>query len=141
MEEPTNDDATRAAEPAQDPRAGRGEVIGAVIAVLLAVIAVGVVVIGSLGDDDGGGEVVTFVVPPGTGARVERGEKVELMPALVELEVGDRLVIRNEDDRTMVVGPYTVRAREVLDQEFRRPQVLEGDCTLSGSGEVRIVVT
>ena len=138
MEEPTNDDATTAPEPAQDPRAGRGEVIGAVIAVLL---AVGVVVIGSLGDDDGGGEVVTFVVPPGTGARVERGEKVELMPALVELEVGDRLVIRNEDDRTMVVGPYTVRAREVLDQEFRRPQVLEGDCTLSGRGEVRIVVT
>jgi hypothetical protein len=80
------------------------------------------------------------VVPQGTSERVFRGEVVDIMPPEVRLEVGDTLVVRNEDFETVTVGPFTVRAGETLRQEFQRPQTLIGECTLSGSGEIKIIV-
>ncbi|MEZ5181953.1 MAG: hypothetical protein R2702_08785 [Acidimicrobiales bacterium] len=55
--------------------------------------------------------------------------------------MGDTLVVRNDDTETMVVGPFTVRPGETLTQHFQRAQTLVGECSLSGSGTVEIVVT
>lgn len=112
---------------------------------LTVVIAIALVVIGAtaarLMADDPPPETVTFVVPEGTTEAVVEGAEIDIMPPEVELSVGDTLVIRNEDTETVAVGPFTVRAGETLTQTFRRPQTLIGECTLSGSGEVKIIVT
>ena len=109
-----------------------------VVALGLGLIAVGVAAL--LGDDHKA-ETVTFVVPEGTAEDVFFGNEVNIMPPEVDLKVGDTLVIRNDDSQTASVGPFTVRAGETLRQTFRRPQTLIGECTLSGTGEVKIVVT
>lgn len=86
-------------------------------------------------------ETHTFVVEAGTGDRLARGEQVDLMPTEVRMAVGDTLVIRNDDDRTYLVGPYIVRAGEELSQTYQSPQVLIGECSLASSGQIQIVVT
>jgi hypothetical protein len=108
----------------------------AVIAVAAIAIALGIWVLTA-----GGSATTTYLIEAGTGARLDRGEVVELMPTEVRLSVGDTLVIRNADDRAYVVGPYLVRAGETVEQTFQRAQTLVGECTLSGTGEIRIVVT
>lgn len=116
------------------------------IPIVLALVAlVAVVVIGgslaALLGGDGEGETLTFVVPEGTAERGYLGETVDIMPAEVQMAVGDTLVVRNDDTQTATVGPFTVRPGETLTQRFQRPQTLIGDCTLSGTGEIKIVVT
>jgi hypothetical protein len=128
------------AEPAAPTRpAGTASMVLAGIGVL--VVFVVAVVLGVLVLSAGGATTRTFVVEAGTGERLDRGEVVELMPTEVRLGVGDTLVIRNDDERDYTVGPYRVRAGEELEQTFQRPQTLVGECSLSGTGEVRIVVT
>ncbi len=63
------------------------------------------------------------------------------MPSEVPMRVGDTIVVRNDDVETATVGPFTVRPGETLTQTFRSPMTLVGECTLSGTGEVEIVVT
>lgn len=110
----------------------------AVVAVLAGLAAVG---IASLIDEDDPPETVTFVVPDGTAADLASGQKVDLMPPVVDLDVDDTIVVRNDDTQTATVGPFTVRPGETLTQTFRSPMTLVGECTLSGTGEVKIVVT
>ncbi len=106
-----------------------GVVLGGVFAWLLLI-----------GGGDGDPVTQTYVVEAGTGARLDQGVQIDLMPTEVRLAVGDTLVIRNEDDRDYMVGPYSVRAGETIEQTFHRPQILVGECSLSGSGEVQIIV-
>lgn len=116
------------------------------IPVLLALVCiVCAVVIGAAATSllDGGDdpETITYTVPEGTSEKLFFGETVEIMPTEVLLDVGDTLVIRNEDSQTMAVGPFTVRGGETLEQTFSRPQTLVGECSLSGTGEIRLVVS
>lgn len=117
---------------------GRGIAVGVFAILLLGVVAI--VALLSL-RDGGGGETVTYVVDAGTGELLDAGEAVEIMPAEVRLSVGDTLVIRNDDDRDYVIGPYFVRAGETLQQTYTRAQELTGACELSGHGELRVVVS
>lgn len=110
----------------------------AVTAVVVGVAALG---IGALMDRDRAPETVTFVVPAGTAADVAAGEEIDLMPPEVAMKVDDTIVVRNDDDETATVGPFTVRPGETLTQTFRSPMTLVGECSLSGTGEVKIVVT
>lgn len=116
------------------------------VPIFLAIVSlVAVVVLGAAiatlvtGGDEA--TTVTYVVPEGTAKKVFFGETVDIMPAEVNLSVGDTLVVRNDDVQTATVGPFTVRPGETLEQRFQRPQTLIGDCTLSGTGEIKIVVT
>jgi len=81
-----------------------------------------------------------YVVPLGTWDKVNIGEHVQIMPPQVQFHVGDTLVIRNDDSRTTVVGPYTVGPGQTLREVFDRPETLSGVCSLSPDGQVRIVV-
>lgn len=124
------------------PLRARGWGVPVLLAVVALVVLVGAgVVIAKVTAPDQAGETVTFVVPEGTAEKVFFGETVDIMPSRVELQVGDTLVVRNDDEQTMVVGPFTVRPGETLTQHFQRPQTLVGECTLSGTGTVEIVVT
>lgn len=114
-----------------------------VLLALVAIVAVLAVGVGltKLVEGDASSETVTYVVPKGTAEKVFFGRTVDIMPPEVTLSVGDTLVIRNDDEQTATVGPFTVRAGETLTQTFQRPQTLIGECTLSGTGEIKIVVT
>lgn len=81
-----------------------------------------------------------FTVPPGTGARIEAGEKLYVFPARLEVRVGDQLVIHNNDTRVAEVGPYTVDRNATLAQTFNRPGTIVGICTIHPSGRVTIHV-
>lgn len=130
-------------EPGPTPARRRGPGWGVVVllAVVAAIVLGTIVALVSLGAEDDPGETVTFVVPDGTAEARFYGNEVDIMPPEVELRVGDTLVVRNEDSQTAAVGPFTVRAGETLTQTFQRPQTLVGECSLSGTGEVAIIVT
>jgi hypothetical protein len=109
--------------------------VGGVAVVLLIGIAVAL-----LAGRPAGGVEHRFVIAPGTGARLDAGEQVEIIPAELDLVRGDRLVLVNDDDRVHVVGPFTVRPRETLDHRFDEPGRFRGICTVHPSGEVLITV-
>jgi hypothetical protein len=145
MGAPSADPAELAADPSaagESPgptRGGWGRVL--IWFTVIVVAMVGVFVAFSVRGDQDTAKTVTYVVPDGTTARAWRGEVIEIMPPEVALNVGDTLVVRNEDSQTVTVGPFSVRAGETLSQRFNKPQTLIGECTLSGSGQVKIVVT
>lgn len=126
-------------EPARAAGWGLGIVLIAISVVAL--VIAGVLVARLVSSEEASGQVVTYVVPAGTAERVAQGEKIEIMPREVRLDVGDSLVIRNDDDTTALVGPYVVKSGATLTQKFQRPQYLVGECSISGSGEIKIIVT
>jgi len=85
-------------------------------------------------------ELIVVEIPPGTADRIEAGERVELLPATLEVSVGDTLEIRNLDEAPHEVGPYSVAAGQTLRQTFGSPGTIQGLCTLHPSGELTIVV-
>jgi len=86
------------------------------------------------------GETREYTIPAGTGDRIDRGEKVAIVPSKIVLHVGDRFVVHNDDDREHAVGPYVVGAGETLEQRFTTPGLLRGLCTLHQSRELEILV-
>jgi hypothetical protein len=82
-----------------------------------------------------------YVVPAGTAARAAKGEVVQILPVELNVHVGDRIIIRNDDTADFNVGPYTVRGGETLEQTFRRPGAITGECGLTPSNEIQIFIT
>ena len=104
--------------PSTPPQSRRGWGVAVVsILVTLGAVAVIIAAVVTVTNRDRH-ETVEFVVPVGTAAKQAAGGAVEIMPPEVELTVGDTLVIRNEDTRDALVGPYRIRAGEVLRQTF-----------------------
>jgi plastocyanin len=85
-------------------------------------------------------QTIEIVVPVGTQERTDQGEQIVLFPRRLEVAVGDRLIITNEDVVTHQVGPYVVGSGQRIDQTFSTVGSIEGICTLHPSGEVTIVV-
>lgn len=85
-------------------------------------------------------ETFTYVVPQGTQSRIDAGEEISLFPRDLEVRLGDRLVIENEDEATHQVGPYVIGAGQRIEQHFGVSGTIEGFCTLHPSGQVAIVV-
>ena len=119
------------------PPCGRRAVVAILVVAGLAVVTLLALALRSTTS----AETIEVVVPAGTIERIEAGEPVELLPRVLRVEVGDRLVIRNHDEVAHQVGPYTVAAGQVLSQHFTTPGTIEGLCTLHPSGEISIVVT
>lgn len=106
-------------------------VVGVGAVVVLAVVIASVI----------GGETIKVVVPAGTAARMDAGEQVELLPAVLRVDVGDELVITNDDDEVHLVGPYAVAPGQTLRQQFTTQGRIEGVCTLHPDGEISIIVS
>ncbi len=82
-----------------------------------------------------------FTIVPGTGEAMDRGEEVDILPAELDVRVGQVLEIVNQDDRGHLVGPFFVGAGETLRQQFASPGTFEGICTVHPSGQFVLTVT
>jgi hypothetical protein len=76
-----------------------------------------------------------YDIPLGTGERFDNGEVIEIIPAELEVEVGEVLRIVNNDERDHLIGPFFVGAGETLVQRFSAPGEFEGLCTVHPSGQ------
>lgn len=85
-------------------------------------------------------ETLEIVVPAGTQDRLLEGETVTVMPARIDLRVGDTIIVRNEDEVTQSVGPYVVGAGDEISFTYGAPGVYEGYCALSEGERYEIVV-
>lgn len=110
------------------------------IAAVVAIVAVAGAATMLLWPSSTAGQTHEILVPAGTQARIDDGEKVELLPPTFEVALGDRIVVINDDDATHQVGPYIVGPGQRIEQQFLVPGRIEGVCTLHPSGEVAIVV-
>lgn len=84
---------------------------------------------------------VTFVIPAGTAQRQAAGEKVVVLPTKVGIKVDQRLSLRNDDDKAVVIGPFFVAPHETSTYRFSTPRVIVGSCDLHPSGEFTVEVT
>lgn len=89
----------------------------------------------------GSGKTYPYTVPAGSAQRIKAGERPDLFPQHLELRVGDRIRIKNEDSEGHTVGPYYVGPGETLEQTFTTPTTIEGFCSLHPESQVKIVVT
>ena len=81
-----------------------------------------------------------YVIPVGAGEALDAGTPLEILPAELEVNVGDTIRIENQDDRGHTVGPFFVGANETLTQRFSTPGEFEGVCTVHPSGQLVLIV-
>jgi hypothetical protein len=81
-----------------------------------------------------------YVIPEGTAARINAGERVEIVPAELTVKIGDTIRIVNDDIVDHVVGVFYVGAGETLTQRFQSAGVLEGECSVHPSGAFTLTV-
>ncbi len=82
----------------------------------------------------------SFVIPEGSAELLEQGETLEILPRELIAELGDTIVIENEDDEPHFLGPWFLGPRETLRQRFVTVGVFEGTCSVHPSGEFTVVV-
>ena len=110
--------------------------------------AVAIVAGCSDGESQPGTEAVTvadaatfeYVIPSGAGEALDAGTPLEILPAELQVNVGDTIRIENQDDRGHTVGPFFVGANETLTQRFSTPGEFVGVCTVHPSGELVLIV-
>lgn len=81
-----------------------------------------------------------FVIPVGAGEALDAGTPLEILPAELEVRVGETIRIVNDDDRGHSVGPFFVGANETLTQRFSSPGEFVGVCTVHPSGQIVLTV-
>lgn len=90
----------------------------------------------------GGSHALTFVIPPGTAARLKAGEPFTVLPSPIHLTVGvrDVLVLTNDDDAIHQVGPIILGSRQTYRIPFRRPGQFQYACSLHAAGTLTLVI-
>lgn len=85
---------------------------------------------------------LVYVIPPGTSARLQAGEKIDVLPATIRLalDAQDTLVIRNDDSEPVTVGVFRLQAGQQLQQKFTQPGTFKLICSAHSAGELQIVV-
>jgi plastocyanin len=107
---------------------------------VLALVSLGTAVVLHVAPRAAASQTINISVPAGTQAQMDAGEEIVLFPRRLEVGVGDRIVIDNDDTSSHQVGPYVVGPGQRIVQTFSTTGIIEGVCTLHPSGEVTIVV-
>lgn len=81
-----------------------------------------------------------YLIPDGTWDRIYDGEEVEILPARLDVNVGETIRIVNEDSHGHFVGIFYVGPGETVTQRFASPGEFQGQCTVHPSGEITLVV-
>jgi hypothetical protein len=117
----------------------RGGVVAALAGLALALGATGWAAFAPLPE---GARAFTFVIPPGTAARLKAGEPFNVLPSPIHLTVGvrDVLVLTNDDDAIHQVGPIILGSRQTYRIPFRRPGNFQYACSLHATGTLTLVI-
>jgi predicted pyridoxine 5'-phosphate oxidase superfamily flavin-nucleotide-binding protein len=85
---------------------------------------------------------LTFVIPPGTAARLKEGTPLTVLPSPIQLTVGvrDVLVITNDDEVVHQVGPIILGPRQTYRIPFRRPGRFQYACSLHATGALTLFI-
>ncbi len=85
---------------------------------------------------------VSYVIPPGTNARLANGEDVLDIPEEIKLTVGikDTLVIENQDNVVHTFGLFTILPQTTLTKRFTAPRVYQNICTFHENREMKVVI-
>jgi hypothetical protein len=115
---------------------------GAVAALAVLAIALAATAWAAFAPLPGGSHALTFVIPPGTAARLKGGEPFNVLPSPIHLTVGvrDVLVLTNDDDAIHQVGPIILGSRQTYRIPFRRPGHFQYACTLHTAGTLTLVI-
>jgi plastocyanin len=81
-----------------------------------------------------------FVIPAGTGDRLDAGDTVDVVPGELTVRVGEAIRIVNDDARGHQVGVFYVGAGESLTQRFNSPGTLQDECDVHSSGAFTLIV-
>lgn len=83
-----------------------------------------------------------FEIPNGTWARRMAGEKLDILPAEIQLVVGARdvLVLRNLDDVPQIFGPTLIMPGQSFRLPFETPSENQFECTAHVSGQMTVIV-
>lgn len=81
-----------------------------------------------------------YVIPDGTADRIAAGEPVAILPAALDVDVGEVIRIVNEDTEGHFVGIFFVGAGETVTQRFASPGEFVGNCTVHPSGQLTLTV-
>ena len=115
--------------------------IGVIGAAVLGLVLVAVfLVVNSVGDVSS--REYRIVIPEGTGDLIAAGEDPGVIPAEIQLTLGEQdiLVIENHDYVGHRISDFWVGAGETLRQEFHTPAIYKGECTLHESAQIQIIV-
>jgi plastocyanin len=81
-----------------------------------------------------------YTIPAGTGARLDDGQRFEILPEQLEVRVGETIEIINDDERGHVIGVFYVGPNETLRQTFTEAGTLIGECSIHPSGSFSLTV-
>ncbi len=113
-----------------------------VIVLLLLVTTSGLVAVGCGGGGESRPEEPTysFLIPAGSGDRIEQGEALDILPRELVAELNETVIIVNEDDEAHILGPWFVGPGETLRQRFTTVGTFEDSCSVHPSGRFTVVV-
>ena len=92
-------------------------------------------------DDESTPADYSYVIPAGAGEALDAGDPLDVLPAELEMHVGEVIEIVNQDDRGHLIGPFYVGAGETMRQRFASEGTFIGECTVHPSGQIELVVT
>jgi hypothetical protein len=124
-------------EPPHPPARSNG-VRWLLLGLLAAALAVAIAVVAASSDDSP--PVVEVDVPAGTGAQLDAGEVVEVVPAILRLEPGGAIEIANGDERLHVLGSLRVDAGETGRLAFAGEGRYLLPTSLRSDGQVTVLV-
>ncbi len=81
-----------------------------------------------------------YLIPVGTGDRIRAGEDVEILPAELDVRVGETIRIVNQDDEGHFVGVFYVGPGETVTERFSSPGEYTGQCTIHPSGKLSLKI-
>ena len=123
----------------------------ALTAAAVTVLAATALVPTACGSDRGGARVEVVqdpaarvshgvVIPKGTTSRIAAGERVSIVPRVMEVRVGDSIRVENRDDYGTQVGIFRVGPGETVTMRFTAAGDLTGECDVHPSGRFTIRV-
>ena len=85
---------------------------------------------------------LTFVIPPGTAARLKANEPLHVVPSPIHLTLGirDILVLTNDDTVIHQLGPVILGSRQTYRIPFRTPGRFQYACSLHTAGTLTLVI-
>lgn len=84
--------------------------------------------------------IYRYTIPKGATSLATTDRAPVIFPDHLVVKVGDSIVITNDDDYDQEIGPYRVKSQAVLKQRFATPGTLEGTCSMSANGTLKVTV-